>query len=156
MRKHALSCVLAAALLLALPIPGWAGDGPDAILVIANKGVAATSITSDQLRPVFQTKKDTFPDGTAAKPFNLPDTDPSRRGFDAAVLGLDPDRVARYWIDRKIRGGERPPQNVPSGSLMVKVVGKTAGGIGYVDAKSALDANVKVLARIVAGQVVKP
>jgi ABC-type phosphate transport system substrate-binding protein len=71
------------------------------------------------------------------------------------VLGLDPDRVARYWIDRKIRGGDRPPQTAPSSAVMVKVVAKTAGALGYAEA-SAVDASVKVVAKVVDGQVVAP
>lgn len=138
-----------------VPLPSFAGDSPEMIVVIANKSVGAAKVTRDDLRPIFQTKKDTWPDGSAAKPFNLPDSNRSRHGFDAAVLGLDPDRVARYWIDRKIRGGERPPQTAPSSAVMVKVVAKTAGAVGYVEA-SAVDASVKVIAKIVDGQVVAP
>ncbi|HET8935242.1 MAG TPA: hypothetical protein VFN67_17460 [Polyangiales bacterium] len=141
--------------LLLLPLPSSAKDASDVIVVIANKSVTATKVTRDDLRPIFQTKKDTWPDGTPAKPFNLPDANKIRQGFDAAVLGLDPDRVARYWIDRKIRGGERPPQNAPSSAVMVKVIGKTIGGVGYVEA-SAVDASVKVIAKVVDGQVVAP
>jgi hypothetical protein len=52
-------------------------------------------ISRDDLRPIFQTRKDTWPDGTPVRPFNLPESHGIRQGFDAAVLGLDPDRVAR-------------------------------------------------------------
>jgi len=144
-----------AALLLLLPLPIFAGESRDTIVVIANKSVSVTKISRDELRPIFQTKKDTWPDGSPAKPFNLPEKNDLRQGFDAAVLGLDPDRVARYWIDRKIRGGERPPQTAPSSAVMVKVVSKTAGALGYVEA-AAVDASVKVVARLVDGQVVAP
>jgi ABC-type phosphate transport system substrate-binding protein len=164
MRKASLSSVRGAvgilgvmvgAVLYLTPLPGSAGDSPEMIVVIANKNVGATKVTRDDLRPIFQTKKDTWPDGTPAKAFNLPDNNRSRQGFDAAVLGLDPDRVARYWIDRKIRGGERPPQTAPSSAVMVKVIGKTAGGVGYVE-RAAVDATVKIIAKIVDGQVVAP
>ena len=146
---------MGAALLLLLPLPIFAGESRDTIVVIANKSVSVTKISRDELRPIFQTKKDTWPDGSPAKPFNLPEKNDLRQGFDAAVLGLDPDRVARYWIDRKIRGGERPPQTAPSSAVMVKVVSKTAGALGYVEA-AAVDASVKVVARLVDGQVVAP
>lgn len=161
MRKASLSSVvrtlgvIVGAALFLSPLPSSAGDAPETILVIANKSVGISKVSRDDLRPIFQTKKDTWPDGSAAKPFNLPDNNPARHGFDAAVLGLDPDRVARYWIDRKIRGGERPPQNAPSSAVMVKVVSKTAGAVGYVEA-AAVDASVKVIAKVVDGQVVAP
>lgn len=155
MRKASLRGVIVGAVLFLLPLQSLAGDTKEVILVIANKSATVTKVTRDDLRPIFQTKKDTWPDGSPAKPFNLPDKNTVRQGFDAAVLGLDPDRVARYWIDRKIRGGERPPQTAPSSAVMVKVISKTAGAVGYVEA-SAVDASVKVVAKVVDGQVVAP
>ena len=156
MRRHSMSWLLACLTLLASPFASLADDNKEVILVIANKGVATAAMSRDDLRPIFQTKKNAWPDGSVLRAFNLPGTDSVRHGFDAAVLGLDPDRVARYWIDRKIQGGDRPPVNAPSNALMVKMVGKTPGAIGYVDSKSALDANVKVIAKIVNGQVHTP
>jgi ABC-type phosphate transport system substrate-binding protein len=155
MRTASVRGIIVVAVLFLLPLTILAGNSSDAIVVIANKAVSTTRLSRDELRPLFQTKKDTWPDGSPAKPFNLPDKSTLRQGFDAAILGLDPDRIARYWIDRKIRGGERPPQTAPSSAVMVKVIGKTPGALGYVEA-SAVDASVKVVAKIVDGQVVAP
>jgi ABC-type phosphate transport system substrate-binding protein len=147
--------VVVGAMLLLSPLRGAAVVPGGTLVVIANKSVRATRLSRDELRPIFQTKKDTWPDGSPARPFNLPEANTARRSFDAAVLGLDPDRVARYWIDRKIRGGERPPQTITSSALMLKVVSKTSGAVGYIDAAD-VDASVKVIARVVDGQVVAP
>jgi len=154
MRKSILRGVIVGTALLLSPIPSFAGV-PRGIVVVANKAVSATHISREELRLIFQTKKNTWPDGTPAKPFNLPDSDSTRQGFDAAVLGLDPDRAARYWIDRKIRGGERPPQTAPSAAVVIKVISKTAGALGYVEAAAA-DGSVKIVAKIVDGEVVAP
>jgi ABC-type phosphate transport system substrate-binding protein len=154
MRNWSLAVILGMVTLLS-PIPSSAGGPAETIVVIANKAVNLSKISRDELRPIFQTKKDTWPDGTPVRVFNLPESSSVRQAFDGAVLGLDPDRAARYWVDRRIRGGERPPQTAPSASAMIKVVSNTAGGLGYVDA-AALDATVKVVARIVNGQVVAP
>jgi ABC-type phosphate transport system substrate-binding protein len=140
---------------LVCALPGWAGNASETIVVITGKTAKFDAVSRDDLRPIFQTKKDTWPDGSPVKPFNLAESSPLRHGFDAAVLGLDPERVARYWIDRKIRGGERPPQTAPSSAIMVKIVSKTPGAVGYVEANAA-DSSVKVVARIVNGQVTKP
>jgi ABC-type phosphate transport system substrate-binding protein len=156
MRHYSMSWLLACMTLIASPLRSLAEDNKETILVIVHKDVAAASLSRDELRPIFQTKKSAWPDGSALRAFNLPDSDSVRHGFDAAVLGLDPDRVVRYWIDRKIRGGDRPPVNAPSNALVVKIVGKTPGAIGYVDGKAALDANVRVVAKIVNGQVMTP
>lgn len=154
MRKTSLYGVLCGSMLLLSSLT-FAGESRIEIAVIANKAVAVSNISRSELRPIFQTKKDTWPDGSAAHPMNLPESSPIRQAFDAAVLGLDPDRAARYWIDRKIRGGDRPPPVVSSSALVVKLVSKTAGGLGYVEA-SAVDGSVKVVAKVVDGQVVAP
>lgn len=155
MRKTSLKGFIVGAVLLLSPLRSFAGGSHEVIVIIANKGVRVTEIARNELRPIFQTKKDTWPDGTPARPFNLPEGNAFRQGFDAAVLGLDPDRVTRYWIDRKIRGGERPPQTAPSSAVVLKIVSKTAGALGYVEA-TAVDASVKVVAKIVNGEVVAP
>lgn len=146
-------CWFAGALMLLLPSPLFAGS--DDIAVIVHPSVKVGALSRTALRPIFQTQSTTLPDGTSARPLNLPEGSAERRGFDAAVLGLDPDRVARYWIDRKIRGGARPPKKIPSAALMVKVVSKTPGAVGYV-AVSAVTDGVKVVAKIVDGEVVAP
>jgi ABC-type phosphate transport system substrate-binding protein len=144
---------VAAIALLSLPRPGRAGD--PSIVVIANKAVASAVLSRDELRGIFQTRKATWPNGMPVRPFNLPDSNVLRQGFDLAVLGLEPSRVARYWIDRQVRGGDRPPSVVPSSALMVRLVAKTVGSIGYVES-TLVNPSVKVVARLVDGQLVKP
>src|SRR4051812_24510712 len=96
-------------LLAALSLSGilgiWAPRseaGGDPIVVVVNKANPASSVVASELRPIFQTTKTSWGNGVDALPFNLPDDHKLRRDFDEAVLGLDPDRAARYWKDRKI------------------------------------------------------
>lgn len=135
--------------------PRHGSAGTEDLVVIAHKATSIAVASRDDLRPVFQTKTTKWPDGSAVKPFNLPDGSPQRVEFDQAVLGLDADRAARYWIDRKIRGGERPPTTAPSAALMLRLVAATPGGVGYVPA-SLVNDTVKVVARVRGGQVVRP
>lgn len=151
--RLALQVALAGALALTVPSRGDADS--NAIAVIAHKSVATSSLGRSELRPIFQTKQSSWPDGSSVTPLNLPGANSLRQGFDAAVLGLDPSRVARYWVDRKIRGGTRAPKNVPSPELVLKVVSKKPGAVGYI-AASRVDSSVKVIARIINGQVKKP
>jgi hypothetical protein len=64
--------------------------------------------------------------------------------FDQAVLGMTPERVSRYWIDRKIRGQSGPPRALDSADLVQRVVARLDGGIGYVR-MNELKADVKVV-----------
>jgi hypothetical protein len=137
----------------------WEGSSlavpDDDIVVVVNKGNPAASLTREELRPLFQTTKTSWPDGVRAEPLNLADDSPVRHSFDLVVLGLDQDRVARYWVDRKIRGGERPPRKVSSPSAALRAVAGEKGGVAFVR-RSEVNASVKVVARISNGKVVAP
>lgn len=156
MKKLSSTLVACACAIAALAWHGTSDAGPaDEIVVVVNKANTSTKLSREDLRPLFQTTKSHWPDGTSAEPFNLADDSPVRHDFDSAVLGLDPDRVARYWIDRKIRGGERPPRKVTGASAVVRVVSTDKGAVGYVRTGDAND-SVKIVARIRNGQVVSP
>jgi ABC-type phosphate transport system substrate-binding protein len=125
------------------------------LVVIVNKTNPLNAIDRDGLRPIFQTTQARWPHGKAAVPFNLPEESSPRKIFDAAVLGLDPEGVARYWTDRKIRGGERPPRKLSTPSAVVRAIGEDEGGVGYVSPNEA-NGSVKIIARVHNGQVTAP
>jgi ABC-type phosphate transport system substrate-binding protein len=156
-RRTLLTTLLAAGLLPALvalwPQRSQAGD--DAIAVIVNKANPAVSLGATELRPIFQTSKTSWSSGGDAVPINLPEDNALRIAFDQTVLGLDAERVARYWKDRKIRGGARPPMRVTSSAAMLKAVAAKDGAVGYVKS-SEVNATVKVVARISDGKLIGP
>lgn len=124
----------------------------DPIAVVVNPGNPITSISVSELRPIFQTTKTSWGNSAGdTLPLNLPEDSPLRQEFDRATLGLDPDRVARYWQDRKIRGGARAPMRVPSSSAVLKVVASKVGAVGYVKLSEA-NPTVKVVAKIQDGK----
>ena len=130
-------------------------DGGSMLVVVVHKGNPAKVLTREDLRPIFQTNRTEWPDGTHAVPVNLLEDNPLRQEFDAAILGLDPDRVERYWIDRKIRGGERPPRKLSTPAAVLRVVSSDRGGVGYMAASDVND-SVRVVARISKGEVIPP
>ena len=79
MRRYSMSWLLACVTLLASPLRSVADDSQDAIFVIAHKDVAAAALSRDELRPFFQTKKNTWPDGSALRAFNLPEGESVQR-----------------------------------------------------------------------------
>jgi hypothetical protein len=50
------------------------------------------------------------------------------------VLGLEPEAVGPFWIDRRIRDESPPPRIVPTLDLALRVVAKLPGAITYVPA----------------------
>jgi len=81
--------------------------------------------------------------GTRLLPLNLPPASDGRVRFDRAVLGMEPEAVLRYWIDRKIRGYSGAPKSVGA-DLVQRIVARLEGGIGYVNV-SELKSEVKVV-----------
>jgi ABC-type phosphate transport system substrate-binding protein len=132
-----------------------AAHAPRTVSVIAHRALALGSVSRDELRPIFQTRKTTWPDGSNVRPFNLPPSSSARQVFDEVVLSLPPGLMPRFWIDRRVRGDAGPPTTVPNEQLMLQVVKSLRGAVGYVEAPIS-DPGVKVIARISAGQVVRP
>jgi hypothetical protein len=77
-------------------------------------------------------------------PFNYAPENPVRRSFDQRVLAMTPDEVGRFWVDRRIRGQGGSPRLVASPALMVALVQRLDGAIGYAPADKA-DPSVVVL-----------
>ena len=84
------------------------------------------------LAAIFTTRKQSWGAGKRIIPFNFPAKHPIRVAFDRRVLGMEPDDVARYWIDRRIRGGNAPPKQVSNGRLIARLVEILEGAIAYV------------------------
>jgi hypothetical protein len=82
--------------------------------------------------------------GKRVIPLALQSRSPERVQFDQKVLGMSPVAVARYWVDRRIRGESGPPKSIDSPHILLRVVDKLNGALGYVRADSVGSA-VKVL-----------
>lgn len=141
--------------LLGVTWPKGSAAGGEVLAVIVNKSNPAASLSQNELRPIFQTTKKAWGFGEDAIPINLPEDSPLRNDFDQAVLGLDPERVARYWTDRKVRGGARPPVRVPSTAAVMRAVATKVGAVGYVRL-SEVNNSVKVVAKISGGRLSGP
>jgi len=127
----------------ALVSPAY-GAGP--LVVIVNKGNSSNPSKSD-LAAMFTTRKQSWGGGKRVVPFNFPAKHSSRVAFDKAILGMDSDDVARYWIDRRIRGGNAPPKQVSNAAMIVKLVEKLDGAVAYVP-KSVAGGGVRIIKTI--------
>ena len=104
---------------------------PVRLQIVVAKTNSLTDISIAELKQLYRGR--TIPlAGHTAIPLNHPPLTPDRVVFDRIVLGMGPDEISRYWVDQKIRGGNAPPRTVESISLLVRVVARLSGGIGYV------------------------
>lgn len=113
------------------------------LVVVVNQSNPETPSQSE-LAAIFTTRKQSWGGGKRVVPFNFPAKHELRVSFDESVLEMTPDEVARYWIDRRIRGGNPPPKQVSSSSMIVRLVEKLEGAVAYVP-RSAVTANVRVV-----------
>jgi len=107
-------------------------DGKKLVVVVA-RGSAVTNISRDDLKRCFLGDRISAGDKTLV-PFNTAPNSPERVAFDKAVLGMTPDEVGRFWIDRKIRGQSPAPRSLPSAAHVAKVAAKFPNAIGYLPA----------------------
>jgi hypothetical protein len=107
-------------------------DGKKLVVVTA-KGSALTNISRTDLKRCFLGESVSGGNKTLV-PFNAATATPERSGFDKAVLGMSPDEVGRFWVDRKVRGQGGAPRSLPSAAHIAKVAAKFPGAIAYLPA----------------------
>jgi hypothetical protein len=138
MRRHTVFCLLIGLLgllVLGLPASAQSEEAPRIELaVIVGTGSSVKGLGQGELRRLYLGEAVTEPGGRKLVPYNHPAQTVFRVGFDRVVLGMSPDEMSRYWIDRKIRGLSGPPRTVDSALLLLRVVERLPGAIGYVQA----------------------
>jgi hypothetical protein len=117
---------------------------PHVLVPVVARSSPMRDISLGTLRRVFRSEHVTDPDGVRLVGFNHPSGSRARELFDRVVLGMDPDQVARYWVDQRIRGGARPPRTVATVALLRAVIDSYPGAVGYLTLED-LDASVRSL-----------
>jgi hypothetical protein len=130
----------------ALLVPAFADaeSASEELAVVAGRQSPLEGLTLNQLKRLYLGDAMQGPGGEKLLPLNRDPKSPERIGFDRSVLGMSPDAVARYWIDRKIRGQSGAPRAVEPGPVAERVVARLPGALVYVRAKE-VGSEVKVL-----------
>ena len=129
-RLATIATVVGMVLLLGAAPALRAADPPLVVVVAATNPMQ--DISRSNLRRAFLGEPTSGPAGKLI-PLNQAPGTPARTQFDQIVLGLEPEAVARFWIDQRIRGQGGAPRAVPT-SMLVRVVPQLAGTISYVRA----------------------
>lgn len=135
--------------LLALALAPWhvarvQATNTAALVVIVAAASPVKDISAANLRRAFLGEGLDSGGGKRFIPLNHPPGTPTRAAFDRAVLGLAPDQVGAFWIDRKIRDQSPPPRTAPSAELAARIAASLPGAITYV-APAMVNPSVKVL-----------
>jgi hypothetical protein len=143
---------------LALPVSAsLADDHPLSadLAVVVNANVPVGRLSADELESIFTSSRRSWPDGSNLSAFSYTPESPLRRAFETAVLRMSADEAARFWLDQRVRGGARPPRQLPDALLAMRLIAKLPGSIAYVP-ENLVNASVRVVARIKSGKVVDP
>jgi hypothetical protein len=125
---------LAALLLLLVALPSLRGDAkaaPESLVVVTAATLPIKDISISALVSVFRGEPNDYASGKRYIPINHPPNTPTRSRFDRIVLGLTPEAMGRFWVDRRIRDQSGPPKTVPSVELALRLVLSLPGGITY-------------------------
>lgn len=143
----------AVSVVLSLSLPAGAGAPRSAapplsteLVVVVGAQSPLHDISRSALRRAYLGEV-TEDHGARLVPLNQPPSASARVAFDRALLGLEPDAIARFWIDQRIRGQGSAPRAIPTVSLLLRVLAQLPGGISYAR-RSDLPANspaVKVI-----------
>jgi len=144
-RRQAILCGATGVLAYTFRIPlANAAKGSEPLVVIAAKNSSLNDISLFRLKRLYLGDVIEAPDGTKLLPLNRGNKTGERVGFDESVLGMTPEEVARYWIDRRIRGQSGAPKAVDPAAVLQKVVGRLPGAVSYVRV-SELSSQMKVV-----------
>ena len=152
MRRILTTFALLSAFALSWSLASVAAGESESLAVIVHPSVPVKTLSAADLRSIYRRETAYWPDGSAIRPLSLPPENAVRQQFDLAVLNLDADGVAKYWIDQRVRGGATPPRNVNTAILIARVVPALAGSIAYLP-ESAVPAGVRVVAVVRSGTV---
>lgn len=122
---------------------GSEAEGGAVLVVIVGRQSPVRDVSRAELRKLFMRYSSTL-DGRPAIPLNQPASTPVRVLFDGLVLQMSEAEVGRYWVDRRVRGEPEAPRSVASVSMLIRVVAKLPGAVGYVRTKE-LDGSVRAL-----------
>lgn len=125
----------------ALPVD--AGESRIKLALVVAKNSPVTDISMPDLKRLYLGERINAA-GEHLIPLNLAPLTRERAGFDKTVLNMSPEAIARYWIDRKIRGDSGPPKALDTADLLQRVVARLEGAIGYVPA-AELRPEVKIV-----------
>lgn len=134
-RRTTLASFLGLTLSLGLALPAVAVNAAEPkvpLAVVVAKSSSLNELSFRELKRLYMGDSINGPNGKKLIPLTQVPVSRDRVGFDRSVLGMSAEAVARYWIDRKIRGQSGPPKAIDSVDALTRVVGNVDGAIGYV------------------------
>lgn len=107
-----------------------AGEAKTRLAIVVAKNSPVSDISFYELKRLYLGEHISA-SGKRLLPLNLTPNSRERGAFDKTVLNMSPEAIARYWVDRKIRGDSGPPKTIEPLDLLQRVVARLDGAVGY-------------------------
>ena len=115
-----------------------ADAGAEKIAVVVGAKSFVTHVSIDDLRELYLRRTRLWPNGTRARPINLPPDSPLRERFSRLVLGRSTQDLVSYWNLRYFEG-ITPPTVLTSPAAIRAYLALEPGAIAYVPADEVDD-----------------
>jgi hypothetical protein len=123
------------------------------VVVVANRHVQISQISSGDLRDIFTGVRSRFPDGSPAVPVTLKGG-PAHEVFLKNHVGKGPEEFRTLWRKAVFTGQGAMPRAFDSEAALLEYVAATPGALGYVSKLSPQD-SVKALSVFKTDQTAK-
>lgn len=120
--------------------------GPRGFKVVVNAGNAVARIDKDDLARIYLGKKTLWDSGARITPALADEGGPIGLAFLDDVIEKSLSQYRAYWKRLLFSGGGVPPRSFRNSAEVVDFVARQPGAIGVVEASTAVDEKVKVLA----------
>ena len=112
--------------------PAARAQSSSPLVVVVARNSPIERLSRFELKKLYLGANLQAPGGERVLAFHQMYSAPDRVAFEHSVLGMAPEELARYWIDRKIRGEGGAPRVVGSPELLQRVVSRLTSSVGYV------------------------
>jgi hypothetical protein len=136
--KHLKLMLTFVAMALCISLQAHASD----VKVIANNGVAASSVSTGDIKDVFLLDKDSLA-GSHVEPV-LAKGGPAHEAFLKEYLGKNDGALQAFYRSLVFTGKASMPKSLGTDAEVVAYVAKTKGAVGYVSSSASTD-GVKTL-----------
>ncbi len=114
------------------------------VVVIANKDMPITTLSSEEINRIYLGKTKFLPNGIKVIPVDQASGSSAREKFYTNVIKKSDTEVKSYWSRVIFTGQGYPPIQESDDSAVKDLVAKNPNCMGYVD-RSAVDSSVKVV-----------
>ncbi len=105
------------------------------VTFIVNEQNTTSELSLNQIQNYFLKKSREWPNGDAVRFFDRRDDSVERKAFLKSYLKKSTREIELFWIGQKLYSGNSAPIQVSTDSMMVSMVSRFPGAIGYVSSQ---------------------